>query len=381
VGSRSLGVRFEGDLGTLITASVELSLAPGVDLCLLKLDASVNLPVFPLTSVVDLGAAFATYGYPTVHGGIGKHEGGTVRGGSSTPDGFKRYELTTKINAIQKGFSGAPLFVHQRGVAGAVVGCISETGSEAYLDAPSGAPLEPLLAHIKKIPTSAFDVVEGEPKRLIRRFNLFMGESGFDTLSLRRAAVSCVAVEDLDGAVRALRTAVGDCVVSPTVPQAVRDRLSQSGFNPSVDDEFARRRLIEALSVAEVRVYVAFGTPKIAEGANDLRRRLVRALMFDRLRKNAINIVAVHARPAVREDMSASLSQCAREAKVADPPLRTKATVQGSPLAFADLAAQLVLSRLNEPTKATDFDAVRTKMRYIWDADKREVFDRENPLP
>lgn len=156
---RDLVLVFEGAPDVKIPAAEYKTLGIGPDLTILRLERSVPHTPLPCGFDEPWGEQFATYGYPTAHDGTGISVTGQISGPTTivrNADVFSRVEITTAARRIGPGFSGAPVFVASTISAGYVVGCISETPSEAYPDVPSYTPLvafrserlEPLFADL-----------------------------------------------------------------------------------------------------------------------------------------------------------------------------------------------------------------------------------------
>jgi hypothetical protein len=207
-----LEVQFEGQLAVRVAARVAVEGNAGADLSLLQLRQSTSLPPIPLTDCRAWGARFITFGYPTEHGGGGKREEGLIHGPTSTTGGHRRIELKTSPNRISTGFSGAPVFVDVDGAVCAI-GCISETGSQLYPDAPSCTPLREFAGELREIARgSRFVEKAGPPDALLPLDeSMVASEAGRWRLSAALAQGTHGEVGD-DDVVRAIHAAVGRAV-------------------------------------------------------------------------------------------------------------------------------------------------------------------------
>jgi hypothetical protein len=140
----NIEIRFQGHLHQPLRAKVHLS-DRDIDIALLELDGEVSLLPLPVDPHETWGAKFYTFGYPLAHGGGGVTENGSILGPSSTASAAPRLELRAEPNRIQQGFSGGPVFVVASDTLGYSIGCISETGSKEYPDAPACATLSSFI--------------------------------------------------------------------------------------------------------------------------------------------------------------------------------------------------------------------------------------------
>jgi predicted phosphodiesterase len=217
--------------------------------------------------------------------------------------------------------------------------------------------------------------------------HVFIGESGCTELGPGRAALAWIAIDDVPRLRRQLGSAVDDWVHHRAISSEAKERLPRTGFQLPDDDLPTREKMIEVLTVAEISGYVSVAARRPGEPPNDLRRRLLGALLRDRLRKRGSVLAAVYVRPAYdRAALAASLEEAAAavpSAKV--PAIRIEQRGPDSPLSAADYLAAIVARRLDD-AKGDDplaraFDRVRAKAAYVWDADATTAYHRTHPLP
>ncbi len=228
-----------------------------------------------------------------------------------------------------------------------------------------------------------------DPASMALERHVFIGDAGCDQIGPGRAAITWVVIDDLAQVRRGLVAALEDWVHHRAISLDAKRRVQKSGFSLPDDDPQSRERMIDALTVAEIRGYVAVGARRTGERPVELRARLLAGLLPDRLNKRGQEIAEVHVRASFdHKGLAIALERTGRAVQGARrkaPAIRIEQPGPDSPLSPADYLAAIVARRFDGPKNGDPldraFDRVRAKVPYIWDADAGVAYHRRNPLP